>query len=53
MLTKLNWGFWRRVLMRLVIRIGVIVTIAFGLIVIFAWIALLVRGFAALISWVI
>ena len=43
---------WRRILKRLAILFAVVVTIAFGLIITFAWIDLLARGFAALIFWV-
>lgn len=53
MLTKLNWGIWRRALARLAVAFGVILTIVFGVIVTFAWMALLAHGFAALISWAI
>lgn len=45
MLPKLNWDFWRRVLPRVALLLGVGVT--------FLWMALLAYGIVALISWVI
>jgi hypothetical protein len=44
-LTKFNRDIWRRVLPRLAIIFGVIIT--------FMWMALLAYGFVAVISWAI
>jgi len=53
MLSKLNRDLWRRALVRCAVILGVIVTISFGLILTFGWIALLAHGFKTLISLVI
>jgi hypothetical protein len=50
---KLDRDTWRRVLHRLAICLGVVVTLVVGVIITFAWIAILVRGFAAFIPWAI
>lgn len=44
-LTKFNGDSWRKV--------WTLAVLAFGVIITFAWIALLAYGFAALISWAI
>ena len=52
MLTNLNRDNRRRAFQRLAITFGVFVAIVFGLIITFAWMALLTRGLAALMSWI-
>jgi hypothetical protein len=52
-LRTLDRNSWRPVLQRLAIILGVGVTMMVAVIVTFAWLALLARGFTALVSWAI
>jgi hypothetical protein len=53
MLTKLNRELCRRALARFALVLGVIVIVAFGVMLTFGWIALLAHGLKALIDWAI